>query len=77
MLSSPLLIAYVNYPLLPPVYVPLSSHYVSSNTSLFFHLVSVECSGDEITLKECAHDGVGIKDCNEGREEAGVICTCK
>ena len=62
----------------PPAYVPLSSHYVKSNTSLLFHLGSLECSGNEKTLKVCAHDGPGLEiDCLKGKGEAGVICGCK
>ena len=38
---------------------------------------NVDCSGNESKLSECQHQGVGIYDCVEGFEEAGVICTGK
>ena len=33
------------------------------------------CHGNESMLSECKHSGIGIHDCAEGIEEAGVICT--
>ena len=41
------------------------------------HLDNVHCNGDEMTIAECSHLGIGIHDCIEGAEEAGVICTSK
>ena len=41
------------------------------------HLDNVHCNGDEVTLAECSHLGIGMHDCGEGAEEAGVICTSK
>ena len=41
------------------------------------HLDDVHCNGDEMTLAECYHRGIGIHNCREGTEEAGVICTSK
>ena len=37
------------------------------------HLDQVQCSGTELTLQECAHDGIGVHDCSHS-EDAGVIC---
>ena len=41
------------------------------------HLDNVHCNGDEMTIAECSHLGIGIHGCIEGAEEAGVICTSK
>ena len=34
---------------------------------------SGECTGDEASLADCTHNGVGIHNCNN-EEDAGVIC---
>jgi len=41
------------------------------------YLDQVQCSGTELTLQECTHDGVGVHNCGHS-EDAGVICntTC-
>ena len=36
-------------------------------------LDSVQCTGSEVTLSECAHSGVGDHDCTHA-EDAGVRC---
>ena len=36
---------------------------------------NVDCDGNESTLAECKHHTMHFKDCIEGDEEAGVICT--
>ena len=54
---------------------PLLEH---SNFNIFIlniHLDNVDCNGNESKLSECQHRGIGIHDCAEGVEEAGVICT--
>ena len=37
------------------------------------HLDDLECTGDEASLADCTHNGVGIHNCNN-EEDAGVIC---
>ena len=37
------------------------------------HLNGVDCGGDEVSILECSHDGVGNHDCSH-LEGAGVIC---
>ena len=34
---------------------------------------NVHCSGSEATLTQCAHDGLGVHNCNHWND-AGVIC---
>ena len=36
-------------------------------------LDGVVCSGDESSLLECEHEGVGVHNCDHS-EDAGVIC---
>ena len=36
--------------------------------------ISISCGGYEDLLSDCEHRGVGIHDCAEKYEEAGVIC---
>ncbi|CAI8040135.1 Deleted in malignant brain tumors 1 protein [Geodia barretti] len=55
-------IALINYPVL-------------SNYPLQYHLDDVECSGSEDMLSDCAHGGIGVHDCMEMAEVAGVICS--
>ena len=52
---------------------PLLRH--GSLDPLNFHFDDVQCIGNENTLSECAHLGLGIHNCVEGTEEAGVVCT--
>ena len=37
------------------------------------HLDNVHCAGDEDSLFDCRHNGVGIHDCG-GDDDAGVYC---
>ena len=37
-------------------------------------LDEVSCTGDELSLFACKHNGIGISDCNNHREDAGVKC---
>ena len=37
------------------------------------HLDELDCGGDEASILECSHDGVGNHDCGHW-EDAGVIC---
>ena len=37
------------------------------------HLDNVHCTGDEDSLFDCRHNGVGIHDCG-GNDDAGVFC---
>ena len=65
-LHSFLLIIIASYPLL--------SH-ANSDESLIIHLDDVHCNGNEETLTDCNHRGIGVHNCLAGSEEAGVICT--
>ena len=56
---------------------PLLRHGAPEEDALNFHLDNVQCSGNESTLSECDHQGIGFHDCNQGSEEAGVICSSK
>ena len=52
--------------------------YNSANDNILkfnIHLDNVDCNGNESTLSECTHRGIGIHNCYEGFEEAGVVCT--
>ena len=42
-----------------------------------FYFSNIDCHGNESKLSECKHHGMGFKNCVEGIEEAGVICTSK
>ena len=53
---------------------PLQRHRVFSNETLFYHLDDVECSGNENTLSQCGHSGVGFHSCLVRQHEAGVTC---
>ena len=55
--------------------IPLQSHPVLSNGSLFFHLDDVDCVGNESMLSECNNKGVGLHNCDVRFESAGVICS--
>lgn len=37
------------------------------------HLDNVECNGNESSLLDCTHAGVGNEDCNH-HEDVGIIC---
>ena len=56
--------------------IPLHGHSVSPNASKshFYQLDNVICIGNEDLLSDCEHHGVGVHDCAEKYEEAGVIC---
>ena len=45
-----------------------------SDDPLNFHLDNVNCDGSERKLSECYHLGIGVHNCYQGSEEAGVIC---
>ena len=49
----------------------------SFNALLNIHLDDVACYGNESKLSECKHRGIGLENCEEGVDEAGVICTGK
>ena len=38
------------------------------------HLDNVDCTGDETSLEQCAHNGWGSHDCSH-REDASVMCS--
>ena len=57
--------------------IPLRTHPVLYNGSLFYHLDNLHCNGSELILSDCIHNGVGVHDCLERLEEAGVICNSK
>ena len=36
---------------------------------------NADCTGDELRLEDCVHNGVGLHDCSDDHtEDAGVIC---
>ena len=51
--------------------------YGNGGDEPLIHLDDVHCNGDESTLAQCSNSGIGIHNCREGRDEAGVICTSK
>ena len=51
------------------------SHPFLSDYSLQYHLDDVDCSGSEDMLSDCAHGGIGVHNCIEMAEEAGVTCS--
>ena len=57
--------------------IPLRTHPVVYNGSLFYHLDNLHCNGSELFLSDCIHNGVGVHDCWERLEEAGVIYNSK
>lgn len=59
----------------PPASIPLLNHHVFLNTTIpFYHLDEFRCYGNESLLSDCQHGDIGIHDCLEFFEEAGVIC---
>ena len=50
--------------------------YYSSSTLTFYHLDDVGCVGNETALIQCEHNGIGVENCDEGQEDAGVKCSC-
>ena len=50
--------------------------YYSSPTPTFYHLDDVGCVGNETALIQCEHNGIGVGNCYEGWEDAGVTCSC-
>ena len=56
---------------------PLLSFGNPADASPIIHLDDVHCSGTEVALTECSHRGLGVHNCQEGSDEAGVICTSK
>ena len=58
-----------------PASYPLLSHNAPEEDALNFHLDNVQCSGNESTLSECDHLGIGFHNCIEAAEEAGVVCS--
>ena len=38
-----------------------------------FHLDDLNCTGDEQSLFQCSHNGLGIHDCGE-YDDASVLC---
>ena len=50
--------------------------YYSYSIPTFYHLDDVGCVGNETALIQCEHNGIGVEDCLEGRDDAGVTCSC-
>lgn len=46
-----------------------------SNDQLDMKLDNVKCTGLESSIFSCKHEGWGVHDCTQGKEEAGVMCT--
>ena len=44
---------------------------------LNIYFSNIDCHGNESKLSECKRHRMGFKNCVEGIEEAGVICTSK
>ena len=65
-----------SHPLPPsiPGSAPLSSFNLLSAS---YHLGDVNCSGTEERLSECSHSKVGVTNCMNINEGAGVQCKCK
>ena len=60
-----------------PASYPLLRHSAPEEDALNFHLDNVQCSGNESTLSECDHPGIGFHGCRQAAEEAGVVCSSK
>ena len=60
-----------------PASFALQHYYISSTASSAYLLGNVDCSGNESSLSDCRHNGIGVQYFNERRREAGVICNCK
>ena len=52
------------------------NYYSSSTLPRFYHLDDVGCVGNETALIQCEHNGIGVENCGEGQEDAGVRCSC-
>ncbi len=46
-----------------------------SEESVPIHLDNLVCSGDERGIVDCAHNGIGLHNCDH-TEDTGIIC-CK
>ena len=57
------------------VYIAEQNYY-SNFTPRFYHLDDVGCIGNETALIQCEHNGIGVENCYEGREDAAVTCSC-
>ena len=60
-----------------PASIALQHYYIYSTASSAYLLGNVDCSGNESSLSDCRHNGIGVQDCNKRGREAGVICNCK
>ena len=60
-----------------PASIALQHYYISSTASSAYLLDNIDCSGNESSLSDCRHNGIGVYNCNKQGREAGVICNCK
>ena len=70
-----MLVCHTTLPINPASYPILSYHTPTATQRI--HLDDVQCLGNEERLSDCIHQGIGVENCLEGQEEAGVICSSK
>ena len=55
--------------------IALKGGYYDNGVGLI-HLDDVQCTGDELNLLQCGHNGIGASNCFH-HQDAGVICRVK
>ena len=54
--------------------LPLPLAFFGTGTGIVW-LDDVICNGNETSILDCSHNGIGISNCGHG-EDANVICPC-